>query len=368
MLRRRKFIPVPILVLLIVPWAVLFFYQKYLQQKVIHDTSIIPPEGINSLEKIRLGGIDQWVLIRGWDRMNPVLLFLHGGPGAPLFTYCRDIGVTAKLEQHFVMVYWEQRGTGKSFSPSIPAETMTIEQFVSDTHELSQILRKRFGVERIFLLGRSWGSLIGILCAHRHPEIFHAYVGIGQMVNPTENDSISYQFTLETAASLGNEEAVEELKEIGPPPYDHRDLRVQRRWLTSFSNIPDSQEPSSKKRLLSTPEYSLFDIIKMGIDPYFSTKHLWDEELYQMNLMEQAPSIEVPVYFLVGRHDYFTPSQLVVEYYERLIAPQGKELIWFEESGHEPELQEPEKFYDIMVNKVLKEINNPPGFPRPVVQ
>ena len=362
---KRRSIQITILASFVVLWVSLFIYQKHLQNRVKEETTIITPDGINSLEKITLGGIDQWVLIRGWSKSNPVLLFLHGGPGAPLFTYAREIGVKAKLEQHYVMVYWEQRGTGKSFSPNIPEESMTIEQFISDTHELVELLRYRFKVPRIFLVGRSWGSIIGIFTAMRHPELFYAYVGIGQIVKSLENDKISYQFTLETAARLGNEKALKNLEEIGPPPYNYKKLIIQRKWLTEFSKIIMAENTgkgypisNSRIKLLSTPEYSLIDILKMGINPYFSIKHLWDDEFYRINLFEQVPHMELPVYFLAGRYDYFTPSEIVEHYYQRLIAPKGKHFIWFENSGHEPEFEETEKFYDIMVNKVLEKAIN----------
>ena len=168
----------------------------------------------------------------------------------------------------------------------------------------------------------------------RYPELFHAFVGIGQLIHPLENDRVSYQFTLETAKRLGNKRAIEELRKIGPPPYNHERLAIQRKWLTAFDERLmkerfDKTPPNYRKKLLSTPEYSLFDILKMGIDPFFSTRHLWNEEFYRVNLFEQVASVEIPVFFLADRQDYFTPSKIVERYYQQLIAPQGKALIWF---------------------------------------
>ena len=339
----------------------LVIYQKKLQQTVQDKSGILTPNGINSLEKITLGGLDQWILIRGWDKSNPVLLFLHGGPGAPLFTYARDIGVRARLEQHVVVVYWEQRGTGKSFFHSIPKESMTIDQFVFDTCELAEMLKNRFGKQKIVLVGRSWGSLIGLLAVQQQPELFSAYVGIGQMIYPLQNDSLSFEQTLEMAKKIGDKKAIKELLEIGYPPYDYKELFIQRRWLTAFyhqfmSKKFDRKRPNYWKRLLSTPEYTLFDIFKMGQDPFFSIKHLWNNDLYKINLFEQVPLLDIPVWFLAGRYDYFTPSELVERYYQDVKAPHGKSLVWFEESGHEPELQEPEKFQRFMINHVLTKI------------
>ncbi|MBC8484611.1 MAG: alpha/beta hydrolase [Bacteroidetes bacterium] len=341
----------------------LIISHHFLKKQVNDRTGINTPNGINSLEKIKLGGIDQWILIRGWNRSNPVLLFLHGGPGAPLFTYARDIGVKAKLERHFTLVYWEQRATGKSFSLSIPEESMTIEQLVSDAFELTEILKDRFKVPKIFLVGRSWGSLIGLLTAKRYPELFYAYIGIGQIVDPLENDRISYRYTIGIAERSGNEEALNDLRNIGEPPFNFKELIIQRKWLTEFYKNMMAEKFNNNpqnhlKILLSTPEYSLIDILKMGLDPFFSIKHLWNDKFYKTNLFEQIPQIEVPVFFLAGRYDYFTPSEIVENYYHKLTSSKGKHIIWFEKSGHYPELEEPKKFYEIMINKVLREISD----------
>jgi pimeloyl-ACP methyl ester carboxylesterase len=358
----KKILPIFLLLFLIL-WTTFFVYHKYLQNQFKNQTRILTSEGIDSLEKITLGGIEQWILIRGWDKSNPVVLFLHGGPGAPLFTYARDIGVGAKLEKHFVMVYWEQRGTGKSFSRSIPKNSMTIEQFVSDCYELSKMLKHRFGVPKIILVARSWGSLIGLMVVHQYPELFYSYVGIGQMIHPLANDKISYEYTIKLAQDFGNQKAITELKKVGYPPYGLEKLNIQRRWLTKFYRKLMAEKfnisrPNHWKKLLSTPEYTFMDILKMGFDPDFSARHLWNEDFYQINLFEQIPQIDIPVYFLAGRYDYFTPSEIIQEYYQELNAPNGKYLIWFDKSGHNPEREEVNKFYDVMVNKVLGEVSN----------
>jgi len=302
------------------------------------------------------------MLIRGWDKTNPVLLFLHGGPGAAIFPRARKIGVITKLEQHFVVVYWEQRGAGKSYHPSIPHKSMNIGQFIQDTHDVVVYLAKQFNTSKIFLVGKSWGSMIGLLVSSEYPDLFYAYVGIGQSVYPLKNDSISYRFTLEKAKEGGNSMAIRELEKTGFPPYNFQRVLIQRKWLTKFDKIIMSalghKTPSKIEyiqNLLSTPEYSMFEIIRMGMDPFFSIKHLWNEDYYKMNLFSQVSEIKVPVYFISGKYDFFSVTELVEEYYRDLIAPEGKQFIVFENSGHEPELQEPDKFYDVLVNQVLKE-------------
>jgi pimeloyl-ACP methyl ester carboxylesterase len=312
---------------------------------------------------VTLGNIDQWILIRGSDKRNPVLLFLHGGPGAPLFTYAREIGVGANLEKNFVMVYWEQRGTGKSFSTSIPPESMSIEQLVSDTQELTRLLRQQYDKNKIFLLGRSFGSLIGILSVSQSPAHYFSYISIAQMVNPMHNDSASFQYTLKLAREYGNNQALDELEDIGFPPYGYKKVLIQRKWLTFFSEKSlryklNKKNPQYRKKLLSTPEYSMIDVIWMGLNPFYSIEHLWNEKLYQINLIKQVKRIAIPVYFICGRHDVFSSAKMINDFYDQLEAPKGKKLMWFEYSGHEPERDEPEKFYDLMVHDVWKNCLN----------
>ncbi len=339
-------------------WTFVFLSQQYWQYIAKKNSRIPDSTGINSLEKVTLGGVDQWILIRGLDRSKPVLLFLHGGPGSALFPCARDLGVGLNLEKHVVMVYWEQRGTGKSFSSSIPVGSMTIEQLVNDTVELTHILIERFHKQKIILVGRSFGSLIGIKAAAKHPELYHSYTGIGQMVWPLKNDSLSFDHTMALARQYDNKKAITELQQTGYPPYIPKQLLVQRRWLTVFYDKMMAEKFNIRPRnqwktLLATPEYTLPDILRMGMDPFFSINHLWNDKFYRINLFVQIPRIETPVYLITGQYDYFTSPDLVTEYYQKLDAPEGKFLIRFEKSGHQPESEQPDKFYDVMVNQVF---------------
>lgn len=173
------------------------------------------PTGVVSLEKIKLGGIDQWISVRGKNTDNPIMLYLHGGPGTPVMPLFRHF--QAPFEDHFIVVQWEQRGAGKSYSRKIPKETMTIEQFISDLHELIEILRKRFNKKKIYLMGHSWGSVFGTFTVQRYPELFYAYIGVGQANNTIETEKIMYQFVLDKALELNNRKAIRQLKKIGPP-------------------------------------------------------------------------------------------------------------------------------------------------------
>ncbi|MCK4893017.1 MAG: alpha/beta hydrolase [Calditrichia bacterium] len=356
-----------VLIFFLLFWFFLLTYQKFLQYQTRKNTAIKSENGIDSLFSVELGNVEQWILIRGQDRSNPMLLVLHGGPGAPLFPFARDLGWRTGLEKHFVMVYWEQRGTGKSYHASISPQSMTLEQMNTDVLELVRYLREQFQISRIYLLARSWGSLLGMRIVQQKPGWFYAYISIGLMVTPMKSDSISFEHTRNLATLQANAKALTELAKIGYPPYEFQELLLQRKWL---SRLAKNQETSTDRllagnffnyliRLLTTPEYSIWDILEMGSDPYFSLRHLWDEKLYKINLMEDLQEIEVPVFFICGRKDRITPGLLVEDFFQNLDAPRGKYFFWFEKSGHQPEYSEPQKFYDILVNKVIPETYHP---------
>src|SRR2546423_11087796 len=198
-MKRVMFWSIAILALLVLALIVLRAYE---QSQIAKRIAITSPNGIASLEKVRLGGVGQWVQIRGEDRTEPILLFLHSGPGFPEMPFSH---VNAELEKEFVVVQWDQRGAGKSYSSSIPESSMTIEQFIADTHELVQFLLQRFGRTKLMLVAHSWGSIVGALTVAKYPELFSAYVGISQAVNAPESERAMYRFALETAASQGSE-------------------------------------------------------------------------------------------------------------------------------------------------------------------
>ncbi len=329
------------------------FYSK--TPKIKNADGKVPPNSIASLEKVKIKGIDQCLLIRGHDVNNPLLLFLHGGPGSP------EMGLAylsqRRAEEYFTIVHWDQRGAGKSFSKKIPAETLNVEQFISDTHELVQLLKSRFNKEKIYLLGHSWGSVLGTLVVQRYPDLFHAYIGMGQVVNMIENENISYKYTLDAAKKAGNNKVVNKLETLDPPYIDDiKALRFQRKWLARYGGALHDEKSMMvmiKKGFLS-PEYSLRDLPRFIKGSLRTAKAMW-EELADINFIEQVPELKVPVYFFEGRYDYQVPFELAEKFYEKLKAPK-KKLIWFEKSGHCPNFEEPEKFQDalISVNQEIK--------------
>lgn len=326
-----------------------------------NENGEVIPGSIASLEKVTIGGIEQWLLSRGKSINNPVLLFLHGGPGSaegPLVSYYNRI-----LEDYFIVVNWDQRGAGKSFSKDIPIETMNISQFISDTHQVVEFLRKRFNQDRILLVGHSWGSLLGVLTIQKYPELFYAYVGVGQMVNGIENERLSFEYTLDMAIKTENSKAIRILNEINSPvPYWNmgvdwfNKLMIQRKWLLKFGGCIYGERSYRKwiKIFLETPTYTMGDSLKWIKGNVFSIKAMWPE-IMSIDLSSQVPELEIPIYFLIGRHDYNTPFKLTEEYFSQLEAPY-KELIWFDRSAHSPMYEEADKFNKVLIEKILPRI------------
>lgn len=306
-------------------------------------------DSIASLEKVNIGGVDQWILMRGHSVNAPVVLFLHGGPGSSQISVAPKL--LAELEEHFVVVNWDQRGSGKSWSKDIDPDSMTVEQFVLDTLELTQWLKEKFGQEKIYLVGHSWGSYIGALAAQQSPESFHAYIGVGQMVSYEESEALSYQYTLSTARREGNEKAIAQLEAIGAPPYSNGidDVIVQRKWLGHFGGLQREVDMTWEwvKALFTRREYTMFDAYRYGQGAEFSGQQLFDS-LTEIDLCTQVPELEIPVWLVSGKYDYITAASLAQRYYEKLEAP-AKEHVIFEKSAHLPLFEERELFTQLMV-------------------
>jgi pimeloyl-ACP methyl ester carboxylesterase len=303
------------------------------------------PGSIAVLEKIELGGFKQWINIRGRDTSNPVLLFLHGGPGMPMMYLAHKF--QRPLEEQFVCVQWDQRGAGKSYSKKVPIESMSVEQILSDAAELVYHLRKRFEKMKIYLVGHSWGTYTGMLLIKRYPELFEAFVSMGQVVDNVRGREIADSFIKEQARKIGNHEALEEMTK-NPDGF-------REKWLFAFGGELYGETSYTPFIMagLKSPEYGLFDIQKVAKGSSFSSKHMIYNAM-DGTILENIRSVDIPVYFFTGRHDYTTPFELIEFFYERLEAPR-KMLIWFDSSAHFPFYEEPELFSQKMVEIVLSE-------------
>ncbi len=331
--------------------AVRFYARRETEARI----RITSPDGIHAIERIQLGGVEQWIQVRGEDRTKPILLFLHGGPGFPQMPFAH---LNAELEKHFVVVQWDQRGAGKSYSWSIRDDSMRVEQFVSDTHDLVRMLLQRFQQPKCYLVAHSWGTVFGTLAVARDPQLFSAYVSIGQVADFPESQQVRYQFALDAARRDQNEKALATLRRIGRPPYpsfDQSDLLEK--WVSHYADLtyPNISSWRMAWWALESPAYSWIDLIKIPLGVRYSSDRLWREVFYQINLFQQAPRLEVPVYFLLGRHDEVVTAKVAERYFRALIAPAGKRLIWFENSGHWPQFNERKKYRETLIDQVLRE-------------
>jgi pimeloyl-ACP methyl ester carboxylesterase len=311
------------------------------------------PGSIAELERVELNGSRQWITIRGQDVRNPVLLFLAGGPGgSQLATVRHSLG---GLEEHFIVVNWDQPGAGKSFH-AVPSSELTPERYISDAQALIHYLRQRFGVEKVYVLGESWGSVLGIWLAQRHPDLVHAFIGTGQMVAFEENDRWCYEFALGLAEERGDTKKVAQLEKQGPPPYYGEGVAMKQAayLLDTFAYM--NQDPRiaggfNTIQDLFSSEYGLYDKVNWVRGPLDTLGTVYPM-LWDVDLRDQASSLQVPVYFLIGRHDVNAPPALAESYFALLEAPH-KELVWFDRSGHNPWTSEPDRFVQEVVRRVL---------------
>lgn len=313
------------------------------------------PGHIATMEQVELNGSRQWISIRGYDRDNPVLLILSGGPGGSELASPRLH--LPELEEHFIVVGWDQPGAAKSYG-AVPMRTLTPERYVQDGVALVEHLRARFDEEKVYLLGESWGSILGTWMVRDHPELFHAFIGTGQMVNTTENDQIGYAMAIDYLTERGELERVAGLEEMGPPPYvGGNETMTYARFLSVLNNkmardiAGRDEDHDILIDALRSPEYGLWDKFTwvLGLMRAFNQVY---PRLQDLDLRTQAADLAVPVYFWLGRYDYNAVTSLAESYYEVLEAPY-KEIVWFEYSGHPPLYGEPDKTVDLLVNDVL---------------
>jgi pimeloyl-ACP methyl ester carboxylesterase len=295
------------------------------------------PGAVDELAQVELGGMRQWISIRGNDSANPVLLFIHGGPGSANLAKLR-IQCPA-LEDHFTVVTWDQRGAGKSYTLQAGDPGLSLERMREDARQLVAYLRGRFGGRKIYLMGFSWGTVLGLWTVRDRPQDFLGYIGVGQIVDYGEGERISLEYVRRVARERGDDRAMEELAGVDPAYrsvgwYD--ELMTQRRWLLAFGGVYRMSDNylHEMRMLFAAPEYSLVDAAWWPLGSGNSLRRLWPE-LMKVDFFESVPRIEVPVFFLSGRYDYNAPAELTRAYFERLEAPLGKRMIWFEQSAHD---------------------------------
>jgi pimeloyl-ACP methyl ester carboxylesterase len=304
---------------------------------------------------VDINGSKQGMFIKGKDATNPVLLYLHGGMPDYFLTRRYPTG----LEDHFTVCWWEQRGSGLSYVADLPPETVTPEQFVSDTLEVTDYLRDRFGKEKVYLMGHSGGTFIGIQAAARAPELYHAYIGVAQMSNQLESERRAYEYMLRRFREEGNEVMVEELEAApvttrGGTPEGYLDLRdkVMHSLGVGTTHDMDSVVTGLFLPSLRFPEYTLTEKVNLWRAKFSSgVSIMWDKAI-ATDLSQELLELGLPIYFFHGTFDYTVNYALAMEYFEKLEAPL-KGFYTFEHSAHSPIFEEPKKAQRVLRKDVL---------------
>ena len=309
---------------------------------------------------VNVNGVEQGMFIKSRNEKNPVLLYLHGGMPDYFLTQEYPTG----LDEYFTVVWWEQRGSGLSYSPDIPPETMTVEQLISDTLEVTNYLRQRLGKEKIYLMGHSGGSFIGILAAARAPELYYAYIGVAQISYQLKSEKLAYDYMLEQFKKNGNDKMVQKLEAApvtmtGGTPDGYVVIRDVAMHSLGIGTMHDMHSVVTGLLLPSFQfrEYTLSEKINLWLSKSRSGISIVWNEMLATDLSEQVPELDLPVYFLEGRYDYTCSYTEAKSYFEKLNAP-IKGFYTFEQSAHSPMFEEPEKMGKILQEDVLAGTNS----------
>lgn len=307
---------------------------------------IVSPRGIDERVEIPVGGTKQWISVRGRDSRNPIILMIHGGPASPemqtSWTWQGD------WEDYFTVVQWDQRGSGKSYTANDPAvigPTISLRRISEDAVEVVQYLRKRYAQDKVFVLGHSWGSVVGLTLAQQHPELLYAYVGMGQVISGRENERVGYKLTLQLAEQRQNAAAIRDLKSIAPYPEADGSvplakINLERKWSVYFGGLTYGRKALDYYSDLAelSPDYSLEDIAAVDKGADLSLPKLLPD--LQNFDFTGVTRYRCPIFMFEGRFDLTTPSQVTADWFKRVQAPK-KGFVWFENSAHMIEVEEP---------------------------
>jgi pimeloyl-ACP methyl ester carboxylesterase len=304
---------------------------------------------------VDINGVKQGMFIKGKNINNPVLLYQHGGMPDYFLTEKYPTG----LEDYFTVVWWEQRGSGMSYSANIPPKTLTLEQVISDTIEVTNYLRDRFGKEKIYLMAHSGGTFIGIQAAARAPQLYYAYIGVAQIAYTLESEKLAYDYMLGQFKANGNTNMVRKLEAApvtmtGGVPDAYRALRDRAMHSLGIGTMHEMNSVVTGIFIpfLQSPEYTVNEKFHTWTAKAKSgVAILWDDML-ATDLREKVTKLEIPVHFLEGIYDYTCNYILAKNYFEKINAP-VKGFYTFEESAHCPIFEEPEKVQKILREDVL---------------
>lgn len=320
------------------------------------DGEVIPGS-VAELTKVTLGGHEQWIEIRGASPDLPVLLYLSGGPGQSDLALSRAI--LDPLTRDFLVVGWDQRGTGLSY-PALDPETLTLDRAIADTAELATYLRQRFDETKIYVLGESWGTTLAVLTAQRHPELFHAVISSGQMISQRETDRMIYEDLLAWAGQNGDTGLANQLREFGPPPY--ADVWAYGVVMQHYEKIEGDYDPPQGyvDRVedagvgfwgMMGSEYAPIDKANLfrGLIDMFSVMY---PQLQGIDFRADVPSLDVPLYVFDGEHELRGRRVLAQEWFTMVDAPQ-KQMFTYQQAGHAVAFEQSDELQRILVEIIL---------------
>lgn len=314
------------------------------------------PGSIATIEKITIGGIKQTIIIRAKQSDLPVLLFLHGGPGMPEGGMIRKY--LPHLEKKFIVVDWEQRGSGLTGAEKTPLDSLTIERMTEDTLELTEILRKRFSQDKIILFAHSFGTVLGTYAVKKRPDFYHCYIPAGMIVNQVEAEKLGYAFCVAEAEKRNDTKALLQLRSISFPsngsyisgkyPTTYEAIGIQRTWLGTYGGVaknPDELMDMMMSCVLNK-EHPFLESLKFMKRFTLMMDTVWPQ-IMGTDFNQVAGRLEVPTYIIAGKYDMDTVTSLVKSYYDSLVAPE-KRFLLFEKSAHLAPFEEPGKFMVFM--------------------
>jgi pimeloyl-ACP methyl ester carboxylesterase len=308
---------------------------------------IAAPGGVQDSYKTRIGGIDQWLNVRGQDKGNPMILFVHGGPASPITPTMWQF--QRPIEEYFTVANYDQRGAGKTYGETDPqavGDTIRIERYVDDAIEVAEHLRQRYGKKKLVLVGHSWGTIVSMKAALKRPDLFYAYVGIGQVISTRENERISFEYAMARAKAESNQEALRDLASIAPYPGNQPITReriiIARKWPQYYGGLSAFRSNSGYffDGPLLSPEYDRKQVRDIDQGSLLTLGRVLSE-FVQVDFTG-VKRFPIPVVMFLGRHDYTTPTAPTEAWLAQVKAP-SKKAVWFERSAHMIPWEEPGK-------------------------
>jgi pimeloyl-ACP methyl ester carboxylesterase len=317
---------------------------------------IVTPHGVQETFIATLGGARQVVNVRGADRANPILIFIHGGPGAVEMPVAWSF--QRPWEDYFTVVQYDQRGAGRSYPLNDPkklAATLTPDRYRDDAIELIELLKQKYRKPKVFVLGHSWGSLIGLAVAAKRPDLLYAYIGMGQLIDFRENERQGFSWTLAQARADHNAQAVKELEAIqpypGPGAFDVAKTTAERKWSIHYGALAAYRD-NAKFYFDSTqlsPDYTQADLDAWSAGSKFTIATMFPQ--LSSVTYKNLKKLDVPVVFLLGRHDYTCVASIAADWIQAVSAP-SKKLVWFENAAHLPMLEVPGRLFAALLTDV----------------